>query len=272
MAAFIQNKNIICIGGIGGSGTRLFADIFAEHMYMGPTINDSSDNITFTLLFKRIQSLSISQNEFKSLFTIFSKVMTKQELSRKDKSNITAIYLEKTRQDYLYDKKLAYDLSMFGDNKIENITNWGWKEPNTHVLLPHILKMGPEYKYIHIYRDAFSSAINRNQNQVKFWYSRKVTPVISVDYWIMVQEKMIKLKEQHPNSIFFIDYTTFIKSPEYYMSDLEKFTGYKFNLSKIKSMIKEPSKKPDIDFTIFKPEQKKKVDKLIITLSVLNKK
>ena len=34
---------------------------------------------------------------------------------------------------------------------------WGWKEPNTHIVLPQILKLAPGLKYIHVVRHGLDS-------------------------------------------------------------------------------------------------------------------
>lgn len=270
MAANITDgkENIICIGGIGGSGTRLFADILSKYVHMGNSINDSSDNTTFTLLFKRLKSLTLSEEEFDEIFSIFKKIMTNKVLNKKEVSKFNKIYLEDTSQDYLYDKTLAKDLSLCFFPKTK-ITNWGWKEPNTHIVLGHILRQGDNYKYIHIYRDGFMSAISPNQNQLKFWCTKKVTPSKSIEYWISVQEKIIEYKRKYPNSIFLIDYSIFIKSPEYYLVRLSNFCGYMIDIKFVKSLIKEPSKKKKINMRVFTKSQINKVKQLMLILSTL---
>ena len=44
----------LVIGGLGGSGTRVVADIvLAQGWYLGQDLNRAKDNLLFTLLFKR---------------------------------------------------------------------------------------------------------------------------------------------------------------------------------------------------------------------------
>ncbi len=62
----------VVIGGVGGSGTRLIAQILKDLGYfMGNDLNEANDNLLFPLLFKRIEILSSSEEEF--LITIMSK-------------------------------------------------------------------------------------------------------------------------------------------------------------------------------------------------------
>jgi hypothetical protein len=44
----------ICVGGVGGSGTRIIAMILSSlSINIGRDINEAFDNLTFSLLFKR---------------------------------------------------------------------------------------------------------------------------------------------------------------------------------------------------------------------------
>jgi hypothetical protein len=55
----------VIIGGVGGSGTRLIAQMLKElGFYLGSDLNSANDNLWFTLLFKRIEILSASDEEF----------------------------------------------------------------------------------------------------------------------------------------------------------------------------------------------------------------
>lgn len=53
----LDSKNImgpVVIGGVGGSGTRVVAELLENlGFYIGSDLNTASDNLTYTLLFKR---------------------------------------------------------------------------------------------------------------------------------------------------------------------------------------------------------------------------
>lgn len=99
-------KAPVCIGGIGGSGTRLFAQILSldDSIYMGPCINDT-DNLVFTFLFKRREVLTMKHEQLDELFTIFRKIMMSVKLNETEFRIIKKLYDMKTSQDYLYHKK-----------------------------------------------------------------------------------------------------------------------------------------------------------------------
>lgn len=238
-------KAPICIGGIGGSGTRLFAQILNldDSIFLGPIINDTDDNLVFTFLFKRLIILKMNETDLNTLFTIFRKVMSSVQLNQNELNIIKKIYQEKTSQDYLYDKKKTYETMINYSNKnYNNITqNWGWKEPNTHILLPFLLKKYKTIKYIHIMRNGLDNAFSKNQNQLKFWTNLKYTPSNSLKYWVQTQKKIIHLQKQYPNNIFIIKFEDFVKYPDKYIPILSKFINKKLNSQKIKSMIKIPN-------------------------------
>ena len=238
----------ICIGGVGGSGTRLFSQILNILNYnIGDNINESFDNLYFTFLFKRLETLNLSLNRFIELFTIFQKIMLQNEhLNIKEKSIIEYIYKKKNKQNFIYDKKGTYNKFMKEYNLKKKNTNikWGWKEPNTHVLLPKLLKLYPKIKYIHIMRNGLDMAFSKNQNQLKFWTNLKPTPENSLHYWVNVHKKLFKYQIKYPYNIYIIDFDNFCLNPDNQIPLLLKFlniTPNKNIINKIKSIIKLPN-------------------------------
>ena len=65
------------IGGLGGSGTRVVAQILRDvGIFMGTDLNGANDNLWFTLLFKRPKILTISDGEFNSWVRLFADRMS----------------------------------------------------------------------------------------------------------------------------------------------------------------------------------------------------
>lgn len=93
----------ICIGGVGGSGTRLFAQIIRKlSIYIGNYLNDTYDNLWFTLLFKRKETLKLSKNKFNEIFDIFEKTMIgNSPLTQNERELLDKIYKQQTSQDYI---------------------------------------------------------------------------------------------------------------------------------------------------------------------------
>ncbi len=57
---------MLSVGGVGGSGTRVVAGLAESFGYfMGDDLNESKDNLAFTLLFKAQSSLLMCEDEFR---------------------------------------------------------------------------------------------------------------------------------------------------------------------------------------------------------------
>jgi hypothetical protein len=68
---------VSAVGGIGGSGTRLIAGLLREVGFdIGPDLNESLDNLTFTLLFKWRAMGDLDDARFADLWRIFEDAMT----------------------------------------------------------------------------------------------------------------------------------------------------------------------------------------------------
>jgi hypothetical protein len=121
------------IGGLGGSGTRVVAQLFIERgIFMGDDLNASNDNLLFTRLFKN------------------------PEWYR------TASLEEKRNQFQIFEKSMS-----LAGNFLGNI--WGWKEPNTHLYLTELAEFLPDLKYIHVIRHGLDMAYSDNKAQLFNW-------------------------------------------------------------------------------------------------------
>ena len=80
-------------------------------------------------------------------------------------------------------------------------SKWGWKEPNTHILLDQLQRVIPDLKYIHVVRNGLDMAHSTNQNQLKFWGSQflgadyEISPYYSLRYWHTVHQHVIAIGE-----------------------------------------------------------------------------
>src|SRR3972149_1061765 len=154
----------VAIGGVGGSGTRVGAEILIHlGFYMGKDLNSANDNLWFTLLFKRprwfLENSEKNESQIVKGLSIFEKAMT---LIRSKKPD-TSRYI-----------------------------GWGWKEPNTHIYIELLDKYFQNLKYIHLIRHGIDMAYSSNQSQVYNWgtmFGIKADdpstplPKLSLKYW-----------------------------------------------------------------------------------------
>ena len=101
-----MNNKPIVFGGVGGSGTRLFAQImYLLNVYMGNCINDTEDNLMFTFLFKNKDVLELNDKETDNLIYMFQKGMEGKSNFDEREKYFENLYETHTKQNYLYDKK-----------------------------------------------------------------------------------------------------------------------------------------------------------------------
>jgi len=226
------NNPSIAIGGLGGSGTRAVAQLFKElGFFMGYDLNNPNDNLLYTLLFKRKDVFLLTEGEFISRVKLFYKILAS------DESLLT--------QELLFLKNLAYN-----DNpqhskewllqRVENLHTaprqkqrlWGWKEPNTHLLIDKFLKISPNLKFIYVYRNGLDMAYSSNQNQLKFFgdiflneESVEITPRNALKYWCKAYKRMQKLQQLYPTNIYLLDFDYLCRESESSIKDIFLFMG-----------------------------------------------
>jgi hypothetical protein len=77
---------------------------------------------------------------------------------------------------------------------------WGWKEPNTHVMIDRLMACIPGLKYIHVVRNGLDMAFSANQTQLRLWGPHflaanliEVNPRNSLRYWRAVHERILRI-------------------------------------------------------------------------------
>ena len=200
----------VAIGGLGGSGTRVVAQILMDcGYYMGQDLNVSNDNLWFTVLLRRPLWFSSLQNaqkydEIYQALNIFQRLMlggatllrandwafinrAEDELSATEQDGRLwtwpRTWLEERRANMM--KAEQADLNTF--------RGWGWKEPNTHVFLPYAVRYFEDIKYIHVIRHGLDMAYSTNHAQLYNWghlygveladYDTARLPRASLLYW-----------------------------------------------------------------------------------------
>jgi hypothetical protein len=212
----------VVIGGVGGSGTGLIAQCLKEAGYqMGSDLNKANDNLWFTLLFKRLEILTSSEEEFDRLLGILlngmagAKKFTRYQidminaLAAKDREQHSASWLRK-RAKTLLSAKAGRKLS----------DRWGWKEPNSHIVLDRLLERLENMKYIHVARNGLDMAHSTNQNQLRLWgphFIREpfgITPYYSLKYWCIVHRRVLTIGQSMRSNFLFLRYDDFCLKPE----------------------------------------------------------
>jgi len=210
----------VAVGGVGGSGTRLIAQCLRELGYfVGSDLNESNDNLLFTLLFKRDEILESTDEEFRELLSIFYRGMLGEgELSPSQVARLKA--LAKTSRnrlsvEWLQDRVIALLQKNKNTGSMGGRGYWGWKEPSTHVVLDRLLDIIPGMKYIHVVRNGLDMAYSENQNQLAWWGSHflgeeiELSPRCSLKYWCAVHRRVLNIGESMGANFLLLNYDEF---------------------------------------------------------------
>lgn len=237
----VTNHNPVAIGGVGGSGTRLIAQIVDRlGFYIGDVLNPALDNLYFTLLFKRPVWFGDfpSDSTVSKAIGIFRTAMTSGLSGRVSQDDID--YVGRiTAQLELADLPIGADSST-AQKLLESTApdfagriGWGWKEPNTHIFLPSLAAAFEGIRYIHVVRHGLDIACSKNQQQPRNWNSlicgqaldtRASLPGQSLDYWIAANRRAIRIGEELLGDRFLLlNYDNLCNAPQEGVTILANF-------------------------------------------------
>ncbi len=228
-----DQSRCVGIGGVGGSGTRVGATLLQMlGYYIGDDLNEAQDNLWFTLLFKRRSIVLEGNEEFRDLVALFFARMNGE-------SNFTSGQRERIMQlarspriqhpqDWL-----ALRARSFLDAKSSRGEGepWGWKEPNTHIVIDRIFERLPDLRYIHFVRHPLDMALSGNQNQVQNWgpvvLDRDIvaSPRTSLAYWCAAHRRLQTVAQRRPDRVLMIDFDALCASPDSHCEQIAGFVG-----------------------------------------------
>ncbi len=271
----------IVIGGVGGSGTRVIAEILhAQGIYLGDDLNAASDNLWFTLLFKRAELFPDDNNlgEMNQGCDLFLKVMMQAQdvgqdvgpfLTLQDHRFLNRLAAEDRLQhpkEWLKQRVDSIQLKFSGqqsDSAGDDL--WGWKEPNSHFFVPYLKSRIPELRYIHVVRHGLDVAFSKNQNQLAFWGERLLgrpvdvnDPSDSLSYWCRAHQRVGRYADDLQGRFLSIDFDSFCVEPEKQMPELLDFVGVSGGDVALQSLDVEPpgstGRFRDRDLSVFRDE------------------
>lgn len=287
-----MNASPIIIGGVGGSGTRVFGEsLLAAGMRSSKNLNRASDALACTLLFKRLSVLQDLETRapFERLWKILeagihgnsplgkSDCQLLKTLAREPRENQQTSWFRK-RAKYQEFRKRAKHLKEEAAGKARH-GRWFLKEPNLHIVAPQALEIRPDLKFIMIVRHGVDMAFSRNQKQVAVWgptflddLELKLGPVASLRYWCVVHRRIEELAKQEPERVKFLSFDQLCREPHRVLRRLFEFSGLEAtdSLMRITSEgVKPPSsigRRHNEDLSIFAQEDMDFVDEFMATI------
>lgn len=211
----------VAVGGTGGSGTRLVAQILQEvGYYIGDDLNPANDNLWFTLLFKRREVVTASDDEMERLTRIFVKGMTRQTGFSEPETGLinTLAATDRDLHSSVWLRQRA-DSLLSAVHRPVSSNLWGWKEPNTHIVMDRLPKLLPDMKYVHVVRNGLDMAFSRNQNQLRLWgplflgSGYHESPYHSLKFWRRAHERVLFLGARMGARFLFLNYDRLCLDP-----------------------------------------------------------
>lgn len=223
----------VAIGGMGGSGTRLIAASLQKlGFFMGVDLNESLDNLWFTLLFKRLSSLDASEQHFNLLLnTYLAKMTGSGVLSQQQRDLVDRLAQQGSTEHPVEWLKPRAKSLLESTHRLPRNADWGWKEPNTHLFLPRLNANIPGLKYIHVARNGLDMAYSNNQNQLKLWGERllghphDMNPATSLKYWVLIHQRIQRVGQTMGERFLFLDYDAYCNDPQQGVNKLLLFLG-----------------------------------------------
>lgn len=240
----------IVAGGLGGSGTRVVAEMMRHlDVYTGTDLNKAGDNKWFTLLCKLprwdLDQAAPEASLVARSLDILERAMTGQLVPRRrDRRAIAAVVARCTEwwcRDPLPDDRpdswledRAASLRDSRRHTPEGAELWGWKEPNSHLLLGHLQgHFGDRLRYVHVIRHGVYMTQSPNQAQVRRWGSNfglveglsSPNPVASLDFWIRANDLAIRRGQEMSGRFLLVNYDDLCAAPRENVIRFVEFLG-----------------------------------------------
>ena len=236
----------VIIGGVGGSGTRVVAEIISHlGFYIGDDLNPAKDNLGFLLLFKRPRWFRRARHDKNKIFTglrLLSKAILHQSGPEWPELRflIRAVFeISIFGHNYKGDGRgfwpfvRAWNMVARQPKMTLNQSRWGWKEPNSHIYLEYLAAYFSNIKYIYTIRHGLDMAFSENQQQLYNWgpilglelpKSRSDEPAASLKYWIKSNRRVMEIGEKLGGQKFLVvNFDRLCLSPK---SEIQKIVSF----------------------------------------------
>lgn len=256
----------VVVGGVGGSGTRIVARILLElGVYLGSDLNDSLDNLWFTLLFKRRRWFLRHHHHHRAIrraLCVFQKEMLGcGALDLRDYATVlwAAAGMSVTGHDHLKSGRGAWPWMcarrLLSRNAMPDQSGkrWGWKEPNAHMYLDHLHRFFSAFRYIHVIRHGLDMAFSANLGQLYNWgpflgvpipRSPELVPRAALEYWIRANRAALaRARRLLGDRFMLIRFEDLCASPRAHADRLIEFLdldSVHFDVDRISGFVRQP--------------------------------
>jgi len=203
----------IGIGGVGGSGTRIVAEIITKMgIFLGDNLTVANDNLSWPNFRELIWLSDLNENE-------------KKELAFRE--------IARFREEI--------ETSFFAQS---GFSSWGWKAPGTFFWLHYFSEYFDNFAYIHVIRHGLEMAYSTNQNQTSAWsprfgidVQRMPMPKAALRYWIAANKLAISQGKNLLGPRFHIlNFNRLCKNPSQEIANLSSFIGLRSSVEEVEAL------------------------------------
>jgi hypothetical protein len=236
-----KEHNPVIIAGLGGSGTRVLAEICqCFGLYLGSDLNRASDNLIYTLLLRRktwFKKMVRQNRSFSRGLSLHHKMLLgKKQLTLPDLAFLSYAVLDMSlhyRDDWKWPWKrmIAYLKTPAID--LDNFNGWGWKEPNSYLLIRELGDLYPGLKFIHTVRHGLDMAFSGNQRQLRAWgdlygipegTALEGKPSTSLEFWVKANQQILNSGQMLGDDRYlFVSYDQLCQNPREVIDDIISF-------------------------------------------------
>jgi hypothetical protein len=206
----------VVVGGVGGSGSRLIAEMLQRvGLHLGRDLNSTSDNLWFTLLFRRPGWLeralkSNGSSEVVDALAWFEDAMRGRlqlgvELDRLLGDAVEDLVAQGLDRPFVEERRRRF---LQWGMTVPDVGRWGWKEPNSHVYLEFLAEhFADRIRYVHVIRDGIEEVRRGDYRQLQNWGPRfgvvfesgslpsdpLVLRAFALDYWVAANRRALQL-------------------------------------------------------------------------------
>lgn len=228
-----QDQAPVVIGGLGGSGTRLVTRVLESMgVNFSGALNESLDNLWFTLLFVRRSILLKPVDECHQMAWLFNNAMRHGEPIPDALQPLLEQCVRYDRGPALRRGVLESALAALRASTAPaaGAMHWGWKQPNSHVMVSLLRESFTGLKYVYVVRNALDMALSYNQNQLMYFWGDMMldgdfspSPRNALRYWVASHQRLQADARRFPGQVYLLDYDRLCSDPGKQLRRLNRF-------------------------------------------------
>jgi len=256
-----EPRGPVVIAGLGGSGTRVVARAFERlGVHMGWHLNRSHDNLLLTLLIKRPQWLPQrlsgdrpSPDVIEHLKILRALMLAKPALSEQEMLLLgrAASEMAAWGSDHQGSMRGATGFRIAADALEAGPPTtewWGWKAPNTHLVLPELIEVFPELRYVHVVRHPLDMAFSGNRTQATVWgptvgieieEGAEATPEAQLRWWLLSTKSACEIGKRIGDRFLMLDFDRLCADPARAIKEFAGWLGHKPSRATIRDAISD---------------------------------